>query len=196
MNENSLTQQPLSKVIVISGPTGSGESTVTQQLIKRHESLTRLVTATTRDRRDGEVDGVDYHFFPKSKFLDALKKGLISECTHIANRDVYYGSYEPDLKDKLARGYSVIVNTDIIGTRYYKEHYNAITIFLDPGDLSSIAGRLKNRNPEITEEEIQARLQNAEREIACEMPFYEHVVKNEDGQLEQAVRSAEALVFG
>ena len=100
------------------------------------------------------------------------------------------------MKDKLARGYSVIVNTDIIGTRYYKEHYNAITIFLDPGDLSSIAGRLKNRNPEITEEEIQARLQNAEREIACEMPFYEHVVKNEDGQLEQAVRSAEALVFG
>ena len=136
------------------------------------------------------------HYMAMHNFLEALKKGLISECTHIANRDVYYGSYEPDLKDKLAKGYSVIVNTDIAGTRYYKEHYDAITIFLDPGDLSSIAGRLKNRNPEITQEEIQARLQNAEREIACEMPFYEHVVKNEDGQLDQAICNVETLIFG
>ncbi len=178
------------KVIVIAGPSGSGESTITGELLRLFpNSMRRLVTATTRAPREGEQEGVDYHFFSKERFSKERESGNIIEETYVANRDTYYGSYKPDLDAKLAAGFIVIINPDIVGARYYAEHYGAASIFIMPGDIEELFSRIKNRNPGISEHELAQRRENAQHEIDTEQSFYSHTIINADGKLEQAVES-------
>ena len=184
----------MSQVIVIAGPTGVGESTVTKKLIERHSNFVRLVTATTRPPRLGEKEGVDYYFFSKEKFQDELKKGNILEYTYIENRDVYYGSYKPDLEAKLKKGLTVIVNPDIVGARYYKENFAALTIFLLPESLDILKKRIQRRQPSISGEELKKRLKNAEKEIREEGPFYEYKIYNREGEIEKTIEEIEKII--
>src|SRR3989344_3378285 len=102
------------QVAVISGPTGSGETTITNVIIARFpKRASRLVTATTRPPRDDEVHGRDYYFLSKDEFKQATLDGRIPEYTYTENRDTYYGSYLPDLEEKLhsrCRGFSCAYN--------------------------------------------------------------------------------------
>lgn len=178
----------MKNVIAISGPTGSGESTITHKLIERFPGrMVRLVTATTRPPRDGEKDTVDYYFFSKEKFLALEQQGEILEKGYIPNRDVYYGTYRTDLENKLAAGFIVITNQQIVGTRYMRDHYDALTIFIEPGSLAELEGRIRSRSPELSDDEIHNRLKNAEDEIMTEGPEYQYHVINADGHLEEAL---------
>ena len=175
-------------VLVIAGPTGSGESTITNEIVKRHpDRVKRIVTATTRQKRAGEVDGVDYYFFTKERFLKEKEAGNILESTYIKSRDTYYGTYAPDFLGKINAGYVVIMNPDIVGAKYYKEHYSAATIFILPGKMDELGDRLRHRNPEMSEQDIVIRLENARQEVENEQSFYDHVVMNENGKIETAV---------
>lgn len=182
------------RIIVIGGPTGSGESTITNALVARFPNFTRLVTATTRAPREGEQDGVDYYFFSKERFLGEQEAGNILEFTHIANRDIYYGSYRPDLEEKLSGGKIVIVNPDIVGAKYYKNNFSALTIFIEPGSIEILAQRLKKRSPNISEEELTRRLENARQELEHEKPFYDVTIENEEGKLEQTIEQVAAII--
>lgn len=175
------------QIAVIAGPTGSGESTITKAIIDRCPNAARLVTATTRAPRAGEEHGKDYYFFSKEDFLQKQQAGEILEVTYIENRDTYYGAYGPDLADKLAKGNIVLVNPDIVGAKFYKERYNATTIFILPGDLNELPARLRARNPEMSEEEIAKRYENAVSEVRDERSFYDYEVVNANGKLEDAV---------
>src|SRR3989338_3426118 len=84
------------------GPTGSGESAVTAEIIKRYPIFKRLVTATTRPPRLRERTGVDYYFFSAEEFQREISKGNILKCQNNRN-GFYYGSYRPDLEKKLAQ---------------------------------------------------------------------------------------------
>jgi len=180
-------------IVVISGPSGSGESTITQALLDRLPAK-RLVTATTRAPRVGEEDGKDYFFFSKERFLREIEDGNIVEYTHIKNRDTYYGGYRPEVEGRIAAGDIVIANTDIVGTRYYKNQYDAVTIFVAPESLDALAKRIRGRNPEIPEEELDNRIENARHEIEEEQPFYDYTIENLDGRLEDAVERAERII--
>jgi guanylate kinase len=182
------------RVIVIGGPTGSGESTITNALVAQFPNFTRLVTATTRPMREGEVDGVDYHFFSKEQFLREIESGNILEHTYISNRDIYYGSYKPDLEKKLSDGKVVIVNPDIIGAKFYKQNFGALTIFIEPQSIETLATRLKKRNPDMSEMELGQRLENARQELEQEKPFYDVIIRNEDGKLSEAIEKAAAVI--
>lgn len=183
------------QVVVIAGPSGSGETTVTNEIVKRFPNrVKRLVTATTRPPRVGEKSGIDYYFFSKEEFELAVKDGYILEYTYIENRDTYYGTYAPDLEEKIAVGYIVIVNPDIIGARYYKEHYKAVTIFIVPENVESLVWRIRRRSPDLSEEEIAHRRENAVREMQKEQDFYDYVVTNADGKLDQAVDEVVAIL--
>lgn len=177
----------MKRVLVFGGPTGAGETTITKMLIEKFPIFRKLVAATTRNMRTGEQDKVDYHFMSKKEFQDGIKNGDIIEHTYIENRDTYYGSYKPDLDKKINAGLNVIVNVDIVGAKYFKKNYNATTIFIKPSSLQELRGRFTRRDPNISPEEIEKRIQNAQEEMKNEMSFYDYVVVNADGKLETTI---------
>ena len=134
-----------------------------------------------------ERDGVDYYFFSKERFEAEKANGNILESTYIENRDTYYGTYKPDFEGKIAHGFIVIMNPDLVGAKYYKEHYGATTVFITPGSLFELERRLRNRNPDMSAEEIAFRLHNAANELEHEQDFYDYKVANLDGKLADAV---------
>ena len=175
------------KVLVIGGPTGSGETTITNEIIERFPVFTRLVTATSRKPRNGEKDKIAYYFFSKEGFEKQISNGNIIEYTYIENRDAYYGTYKPDLDEKIAKGFNVIVNVDIVGAKYYKENYDATTLFIKPESIEELKGRLINRDKNIDPEELEKRIRNAENEIEKEMSFYDYIIVNANGKLNEAI---------
>lgn len=184
----------LKRVLVISGPTGSGETTITNKIAEKYPNFCKLVAATSRKIRTGEKNGVDYYFLSKDDFVNGIKNGDIIEYTHIKNRDTYYGSYKPDLEKKLEAGLSVIANVDIVGTEYFKENYNATTIFIKPESIDSLRKRLNNRDSGISKKELGERIKNAENEIKNEMSYYDYVVINADGKLNKAIGEIEKIL--
>lgn len=176
------------QVAVISGPTGSGETTITNEIIARFpKRASRLVTATTRPPRDEEVNGRDYYFLSKDEFKQATLDGRIPEYTYTENRDTYYGSYMPDLEEKLVKGQVVLINVDIVGAKYYKNRFDSVNIFVVPENLEALERRIRERSPGLSESEIQHRKENATREIEKEKSYYDYVVVNADGKLKAAV---------
>lgn len=182
------------RVLIIAGPTGSGESTITKEIIARHPIFTRLVTATTRKPRLNEKDEVDYYFFDVDRFKKEVTAGTILEHTFVPGRDVYYGTYKPDLDKKLDEGRNIIVNPDVVGARYYKEHYNATTIFVKTESVEVLRDRLVSRDPNISDEELAQRLEAAQYELDNEESFYDYVVVNKNGALEEAVAEVQTIL--
>ncbi len=174
-------------ILVISGPTGVGESTVTKEIIKKYPIFQRLVTATTRKPRLKERDKRDYYFFSKNKFLTEIKKGNIVEYTYIKKRDTYYGTYEPILKKKINEKINLIVNPDLVGAKYYQKNYNAITIFLLPDSIADLKRRLLKREPNMQKEELNKRLEYAKYELENEAEFYDYKIYNQYGKLEKTI---------
>lgn len=174
-------------VVVIAGPTGSGETTFTNELILAYPHMTRAVTATTRAPRTGEEDGIDYYFFTPEKFFEEVQAGRIAEHTHVKSRDAHYGSYLPDLEEKLAAGKTVIINTDLKGARFYREHYDAVTIFIKPKSLDVLRDRIERRDPNVTEREVNLRMVQALQEIIEAEDQYDYVVFNTDGEFADTI---------
>mgnify|MGYP000406837334 CR=1 FL=1 len=119
--------------------------------------------------------------------LRAIKSGAILEHTHVSSRDVYYGTYKPDLDKKFSEGKVVITNPDVVGAKFYKEHHSPTTILVVPGSMEELRGRIKKRDSSITEEEIDKRMQQAEEEVTNERGFYDYEVVNADEKLEEAI---------
>ncbi len=182
------------KILVIAGPTGVGESTITNEIIKCLPLFKRLTTATTRKPRLNEKDKKDYYFFSAPKFNKEVKKGNIIEYTFIENRNVYYGSYGPDMEAKLKKGYNIIVNSDIVGAKYYKKNYNAATIFIKPDSLASLKKRQLARDKKISKDELKKRLNYAEQEIKNEASFYDYIVINRQGKLKEAINEVKKII--
>lgn len=178
----------MKQVLIISGPTGSGESTVTNLLIKKYPVFKRLVTATSRSPRLNEKNGRDYYFFSQAKFKQLIKEQKIIEYTYIKNRDTYYGTYLPDLEKKLKAGYNVVANTDYIGTKFYTKHYQAAGIFIKPESSAITKKRLLAREPRMTSAELKKRLKNSTKEIKQEQKYYQYRVVNRQGKLNQTLR--------
>ena len=181
-------------ILVIAGPTCSGESVITQEIIKLHKNFVRLITATTRKPRLNEKDGIDYFFIAEEEFLENIKNGNILEYTYIENRNEYYGGYKIELEKKLKLGYKIIINPDIVGAKYYKKNYNATTIFIKVRSIDVIEKRLKNRNLDISNKELNIRIENAKDEIKNQESFYDYVVLNEQGKLKEAVLEIERIL--
>jgi len=174
------------KILVIAGPTGVGESTVTKKIIEKFPIFTRLVTATTRQPRLNEKNGIDYYFFTEEEFKNNINNGDIIE--HQNNRDgIYYGSYKPDLEKKLKDGLNIIMNPDIVGAKYYKKNYNAVTIFLMPDSFENLKKRHINRSSDFNSDDLKKRLDYAKREIEEESPFYDYKIVNAQGKLSETI---------
>ncbi len=175
------------QVVVIAGPTASGESTFTREFVLAYKNFAHAVSATTRKPRGTEEDKVDYYFFTKEDFFEKVQSGDIPEHTFVKERDAHYGTYLPDLKEKLGSGKTVIVNTDLKGAQYFKEHYGAVTIFIKPKSMFTLYERLLRRDPTISREEVIVRLLNASQEILGAEHQYDHTVFNDDGEFAETM---------
>jgi guanylate kinase len=182
------------RILIIAGPTGSGESTITKEIIKQYPIFTRLMTATTRKPRLNDKDGIDYFFFSENQFKKEMIDGRVIEHTFVPGRGVYYGTYKPDLEKKIAEGHNIIVNPDVVGARYYKEQFNATTIFIKAESLGTLKDRLIGRDPHISEEELTQRLKAAELELANEEAFYDYIIVNKQGKLAQTVEEIVSIL--
>ena len=163
------------KLFVISGASGVGKSTVLAQVMAARKDLRFSVSATTRDIRDGEVDGESYYFVSKDKFLDMIEKNAFLE--YDAHMDNYYGTPKSQLEDKLQYG-SVILDIEPNGAfNVRKEKEDAVLIFIAPPSLEELERRLRGRG-DTSEEQIKIR----QARVAWEMEQskqYDYVVVND-----------------
>ena len=175
------------QVVVLAGPSGSGKNAVIAEIVRAYPNCTRLVTATTRMPRPGEVDGQDYHFLSQEKFDEEMQAGNIPEHRFVPSLNTSYGTYLPDLEKKIKAGKIVFAQVDIEGAKLLKERYGATTIFIMPESLEQFRGRLRVRNPEWTQREFDARMKITEDEIRLHSPQYDYRVVNADGALTETV---------
>ena len=166
----------MSKVYVVSGPSGSGKGTVLAQ-IKKRPDVFYSVSATTRGMRPGEIDGVDYHFISREQFLEMIERGEFLEHAEYVHN--FYGTPIQPIRDNLAAGRDVIVEIEVQGFLQIKEKLpEAETVFIMPPSVEELERRLRGRGTE-TEEKIQGRLKTALEEMKY-ADRYDHIVVNDE----------------
>ena len=179
----------MSRVFVITGPSGVGKGTLIRSLVQQVPELEVSVSATTRPPRPGEVDGVDYHFLSEAEFDERLAAGdFIEHATYSGHR---YGTLRSELESRLKAGVPVVLEIEIQGARQIRETMpEAVQVFIAPPSLDALRARLVGRGTD-SPEQVQARLNTAERELAAQDEF-PHVVVND--RLEDASDALEECV--
>ena len=163
------------KLFVISGASGVGKSTVLSKVMENRKDLTFSVSATTRDPRPGEVDGVSYYFVSKDKFLDMIDKDAFIE--YDAHMDNYYGTPKDQLEEKLSRGH-VLLDIEPNGAFIVrKARPDATLIFIAPPSVEELEKRLRSRG-DTSEEQIVKRLGRSQWEME-QGKKYDHYVVND-----------------
>ncbi len=176
-------------IITVSGPSGSGKGTVLGELIKRRGDVKISVSMTTRQKRNGEIDGVNYYFVNKEYFEKKINAGSMLEYAEYAGN--YYGTPKEPVDEMLKAGKAVILEIDVQGADKIKEIYpNVIRIFIMPPSVSVLERRLRGRNTE-DEETINHRLVIAKGEMRMASE-YDFIVVNDE--LESAVKDIETII--
>jgi guanylate kinase len=167
------------KLVVVSGPSGVGKSTVVPQVMQRlTDRLERSISATTRAPRPGERDGVDYHFLEPQEFIRRREAGEFLETVEVFGRGHWYGTLWEAVRPRLDAGKWVLLEIDVKGAEEVLHKYsNAITIFIRPSSIDELERRLRSRGTE-DEEAIRRRLEVAMREIAQADRYTYQVVNN------------------
>lgn len=177
-------------LVVISGPSGVGKGTICEELLKTNENLTYSVSATTRPRRKGEVDGQHYFFLTQDAFNAMVQTGAFLEYTRVFGEHSY-GTPRQYALDKLNEGKDVILEIDVQGGLHVQEAYpDAVLIFIAPPSMDELKRRLIERGTE-TDEDIARRTQTAYEEMAC-ISYYDYVVLNDT--VESAMEGISAII--
>jgi len=178
-------------LIIISGPSGVGKDAVLERMRQYHKPWYFIVTATTRPKRLGETDGVDYVFMSKGHFQELLDQGGFLEYANVYGR--FYGVPQAQIQDAFKSGQDVIVKTDVQGARTLRSKIpGALLIFLAPPNMEELERRLRTRKSE-TESDLEQRIQTAFSEMASQSEF-DHVVVNHTNSLEVTVRNIEQII--
>lgn len=164
------------KIYLIAGPSGVGKGTVVKKILSLDENVAVSVSATTRDPRDGEVDGVNYFFMDRDGFEQLIKEDGFLEYAEYAGN--YYGTPKKDLFAKLESGLDVILEIEVQGCMQVMEKLPEVdSVFLLPPSLDELEKRLRGRQSE-SEEVIEKRLSIARKELAQKEKFKYNVVNN------------------
>ena len=181
------------RVIVLSGPSAVGKSTLVRCLRERIPDLHFSVSATTRAPRPGEIDGTDYHFVSAERFQQLVDDGLLLEWAEIHGGLHRSGTLAGPVRDAVEAGHPVLIEVDLAGARAVKQAMpEAITVFLAPPNWAALEARLIGRGTE-TAEVIERRLATARTELAAQDDFDEVVVNR---QLETACSELVSLLVG
>ena len=173
------------KLIIVSGPSGSGKSTVTK-IVKDKLNIPLSISATTRNPRDGEIDGKDYFFLSKEEFKNKIANDEFYEYAEVHGN--YYGTLKKTVEDNLNRGLNVILEIDVQGALIAKEKKkDAVLVFFRTKDMDILEKRLRDRKTD-SEEVIQTRLKNAETELKYEDKYnYTIINENLDDSIQELI---------
>ena len=179
------------RLIVISGPSGVGKGSVVAELLRRDPTLALSTSTTTRPRREGESDGVEYQFVD-----DATFDAMIADEAFLEWADVFgyrYGTPHAQVDARTKAGTDVLLEIDVQGARSIRERVSdAVLIFLEPPTRAELERRLRERGTE-DEAAIERRLAQADQEMA-EKGRFDHVVRNDE--LDRACNELTAIIEG
>ncbi len=171
------------KLVIISGPSGVGKSTICREIVKRFDNVSLSISATTRPKADTETEGKDYYFLTEDEFKKRIEQGAFLEYAEVFGN--LYGTLTEKVDEALAAGKTLILEIDVQGAQQVKEkHPEALMIFILPPTQKHLVERMNGRGRE-DEETTKIRLEGADDEIAAAWRYYNNMVINDD--LAQAV---------
>lgn len=186
-----MRQNPQPLLIVLSGPSGVGKDAVLNRMRELRRPFHYVVTATTRRKRAGEVNGRAYHFVSRERFKEMIDQQQLLEWAEVyGNR---YGVPKAEIAAALARGMDVIVKVDVQGAATIKELLpQAVFIFIVPPSAEAQEQRLRKRHSE-SPSDLALRLERAEQEIE-KLPIFDYVITSHQHRLDEVVLQIDAIV--
>jgi guanylate kinase len=186
----SASKDKKGKVVIISGPSGVGKSTICKEIVESREDVCLSVSMTTRPKSEAEVDGQDYWFISQEEFKERISKGLFLEYAEVFGQ--LYGTPRDKVEEMLKACRTVILEIDVQGAKQVKVLYpDAVMIFILPPSAKVLAERMNQRGRDAAEA-AEKRLDGASTEIAAAWQYYEYMVVNED--LQQAVNECLQII--
>jgi guanylate kinase len=182
-------QMPL--LIVLSGPSGAGKDTVLDRMKELDLPCHYVMTLTTRPRRPGESNGVDYHFTSEAEFQEMIQQGELLEWAKVYGH--WYGVPKQQVEQALERGEDIVVKVDVQGAATIKNLFpEAVLIFLTPPSIEEQARRLQQRKSESTAE-LELRIKTIQEEMKY-LPLFDYVVVNFQGEIDSAISQIKAII--
>lgn len=191
-NERDLT----GKLIIIAGPSGVGKGTVISHLKELHPEWEYPISATTREPRPGEEDGVVYHFVSRDEFERMIEEGELLEYA-VVHQEEYYGTLKEPIISALKQGKIIIREVDMQGLESIQKvipKENLVSIFLTVQSKQDLIDRIQNRG-RLPEEEIKRRMESAEKEFEKGGEICDYQVPSLTNQIAQCVSSVEKVIL-
>jgi guanylate kinase len=177
------------EIIAVSAPSGAGKTTIVKNILNEIPNLVFSVSATTRKKRDNEIDGIDYFFINEEEFLKRIMENEFVEWEKFY--DYYYGTFKSFIEKNINAGKPVLLEVDVNGALAIKKIYpEAILIYIVPPSLDELIKRLKNRQTE-DETDLQKRIERAKMELSIKDKFDYFVVND---NLEHAISETKSLI--
>lgn len=179
-------------LVVFTAPSGAGKTTIAKHLLKKYDShLSFSTSATTREKREGEIEGKDYYFLSNEEFHQKVENEEFIEWEEVY-KDRYYGTLKEEVDRIVSAGKKVVFDVEIFGAQNIKEKYDdrCCVIFVKPPSFRELVSRLTNRGTE-TPQSLEKRIRRIKKELLFEDTF-DMVLLNDD--LATALREAEQII--
>ena len=179
-------------MVVFTAPSGAGKTTIVRHLLKKYEEYFGFsISATTRQKRENEVDGVDYYFLTNESFKEKIRNGEFIEWEEVYDNR-YYGTLKSEVDRLLKQGKKLLFDIDVKGAESIKAKYDekCLVVFVKPPSFRALVQRLSDRNTE-TAESFEKRIKRIKKELLFEHTF-DTILLND--VLEETLANAEQLI--